>query len=195
MRDFASRFSSAVSLILVPTVALCAGGIIRGKVEATPAKYLEETVVYVKQADGPFKNKKVSMDQKGMKFIPHLLTITAGDTVDFLNHDGVDHNVFSPDNAAYNLGIVKPLGTGSHTFTNPGAYSQLCSIHPEMLAYIFVGQNPYQATVDAKGNFKVENVPAGTYQLAIWNSHLKAAEQTITVADGKTVEANFSLKR
>jgi plastocyanin len=195
MRDFAFGFASAVSLILLPAVAFAAGGIIRGKVEATPAKYLEETVVYVKEANGPFKNKKVSMDQKGMKFIPHLLTITAGDTVDFLNHDGVDHNVFSPDNTAYNLGMIKPLTSASHTFTNPGAYSQLCSIHPEMLAYIFVGQNPYQAAVDAKGNFKIENVPAGTYQLAIWNSHLKAAEQTITVADGKTVEANFSLKR
>jgi plastocyanin len=190
-----SRFSSGVFLTLVPAVALAAGGTIRGKVEATPAKYLEETVVYVKEAKGPFKNRKASMDQKGMKFIPHLLTITVGDTVDFLNHDGVDHNVFSPDNAPYNLGMVKPLASGSHTFDKPGAYSQLCSIHPEMLAYIFVGQNPYQSAVDAKGTFKIEHVPAGTYQLAIWNSHLKAADQTIAVADGKTADANFSLKR
>jgi plastocyanin len=181
--------------ICCPAIALAAGGTIKGKVEATPAKYLEETVIYLKEAKGNFKSKKVSLDQKGMKFIPHVLTITAGDTVEFLNHDGVDHNVFSPDNETYNLGMIKASGTGSYTFKRPGVYSQLCSVHPEMLAYVFVGQNPYQAVVDAKGNFKIEQVPVGTYQLGIWNSHLKAPEQAVTVSEAKTIEASFSLKR
>jgi len=195
MRPSASFSIVGLLPLCVPAVALAAGGIIKGKVDATPAKYLEETVVFLKEAKGTFKNKKVSMDQRGMKFIPHVLTIMEGDTVEFLNHDGVDHNVFSPDNETYNLGMVKPSTTGSYTFKQHGVYTQLCSVHPEMLAYIFVGQNPYQAVVDAKGNFKIEHVPAGTYQLAIWNSHLKAPEQAVTVSEAKTIEASFSLKR
>jgi plastocyanin len=190
-----ATFSIIGFALFIPAVTLAAGGIIKGKVDATPAKYLEETVVFLKEAKGTFKNKKVSMDQRGMKFIPHVLTIMEGDTVEFLNHDGVDHNVFSPDNETYNLGMVKPSTTGSYTFKQHGVYTQLCSVHPEMLAYIFVGQNPYQAVVDAKGNFKIEHVPAGTYQLAIWNSHLKAPEQAVTVSEAKTIEASFSLKR
>jgi hypothetical protein len=64
-----------------------------------------------------------------------------------------------------------------------------------MLAYVWVGQNPYAAAVDEKGRFKIENVPPGTYKLAVWNVKLKAADQTITVEAGKAVDATFSIKR
>jgi plastocyanin len=191
------RSTRAVSILgiacFLPAAAVA--GTITGKVDATPAKYLEESVVYIKEAKAPVAKSTVSMDQKGMKFLPHVLAITAGDSVEFLNHDGVDHNVFSPDNDGYNLGMVKPSAKAPHTFDKPGVYSQLCSVHPEMLGYIFVGQNPYHAVVDAKGNFKIDHVPAGTYQLAVWNSKLKAPEQSVTVVEGKPVEANFSVKR
>jgi plastocyanin len=182
------------TLTLIPSLAL-ADGSIAGKVEATPPKYLEETVVFVKDAKVAASPTTRTMDQKQMKFIPHVLAVTQGDTVDFLNHDGVDHNVFTPDGEAYNLGMIKKDGKSSFTFTKTGAYSQLCSIHPEMLGYIYVAPNKYHAAVDAKGTFNIEHVPAGTYTLAIWNSHLKGAEQTVTVAEGKPAEANFSLKR
>jgi hypothetical protein len=124
-----------------------------------------------------------------------VLVITVGDTVKFLNHDNVDHNVFTPDGEAYNLGTFKANETRSHTFTKEGTYTQLCSVHPEMLAYIFVGDNPYAAAVDKTGKFTIKNVPPGTYQIAVWNPKLKAAEQSVTVAAGKPVEINFSIKR
>jgi plastocyanin len=189
------NLSTCLLCLLCPLAAFGAGGTITGKVDATPAKYLEETVVSVKEAKGAFTPKTEQMDQKGMKFLPHVLAITEGDTVDFLNHDGVDHNVFSPDGETYNLGMVKANAKGSYTFKKTGAYSQLCSVHPEMLAYVVVTQNPYRAVVDAKGAFKIEHVPAGSYTVTIWNSHLKAAEQTVTVTEGKPAEVNFSLKR
>ncbi len=185
--------AGAVAIAAGPIFA--AGGGIDGKVEATPAKYLEETVVYLKQVPGQYAPRTVSMDQKGMKFIPHVLTITQGDTVEFLNHDKVAHNVFTPDNEGYNLGTFKPEEKRSYAFKSTGVYSQLCSIHPEMLAYIFVGQNPYAAVVDSEGRYSLKDVPPGTYQLAIWNSHLKAPEQSVIVAAGKTANANFSLRR
>ncbi len=137
----------------------------------------------------------MAIDQKGLKFIPHVVAINVGDSVEFLNHDAVDHNVFTPDNEGYNLGMIRPTTSGSYEFHQPGVYTQLCSVHAEMLAYVFVGENPYHAVVDEKGNFKLEHVPPGTWTLAVWNSHLKAAEQQVTVAEGKTAEAAFSLKR
>jgi plastocyanin len=180
-------------LSLIPTVALA--GSITGKVDATPAKYLAETVVYVKEAKATHAAAKVTIDQKGMKFSPHVVAITAGDSVDFLNHDNVDHNVFSPDNEGYNLGMFNANETRNYAFAKPGVYTQLCSVHPEMLAYIFVGQNPHHAVIEADGRFKIDHVPPGTYQVAVWNSKLKAAEQTVTVAEGKAAEVNFSIKR
>ena len=175
--------------------ALAQTGTIHGKVEVTPPKYLAETVVYVKKAPGTFAPKTAAMDQKGLTFIPHVLVITKGDTVKFLNHDTVAHNVYSPDDDAYNLGTFKQEESRTHTFAEEGAYTQLCSIHPEMLAFIFVTQNPYAAAVDAKGSFTLKDVPPGSYQLAVWNSHLKAPEKPVTVAAGKIVEETFTLKR
>ena len=177
-----------------PTLAQT--GTIQGKVEATPAKYLEETVVYVKQAPGASTPKTLSMDQKGLKFIPHVLVVTKGDTVKFLNHDTVAHNVYSPDVDPYNLGTFKTGEERSHTFAKEGAYSQLCSIHPEMLGYIYANQNPYAAAVDAKGSYVIKGVPPGSYKVAVWNAHdLKAPEKSVTVTPGKPVVEDFSIKR
>lgn len=194
-RKLLATLAAAVSL-LVPGTAWAAGGTISGKVDATPAKYLADTVVYLKSVPGTFPPKTASMDQKGLKFSPLILAITQGDTVKFLNHDTVAHNVYSPDGEAYNLGTFKPEQNASYTFKKPGVYTQLCSIHPEMLAYIFVGQNPYSAVVDAKGEYVIKDVPPGTYQLAVWNADkLKAPEKSVTVAAGQTAQENISIKR
>ncbi|BDG05541.1 plastocyanin/azurin family copper-binding protein [Anaeromyxobacter oryzae] len=193
-----ARLATRLALALLAAHALPAlaqTGTITGKVDSTPPKYLPDTVVYVKQAPGTFAPKSEAMDQKGLAFVPHILVVTKGDTVKFLNHDTVAHNVYSPDEDAYNLGTFKPNEERAHTFAKEGAYTQLCSIHPEMLGYIFVSQNPYAAAVDAKGSYTIKNVPPGNYKLAVWNAKLKAPEQSVTVAGGKTAEASFSLKR
>ena len=191
----ALRLLVAGLAVAASSTSRAAGGTVTGKVEAQPAKYLEETVVYLKAVPGTYTPKTHEMDQKGMKFIPHVLVVTQGDTVKFLNHDNVAHNVYSPDNEGYNLGSFKQEETRSYTFHKAGVYSQLCSVHPEMLGWVFVGQNPYAAAVDKKGAFVIKNVPPGTYQLAVWNSKLKGPEKTVSVTAGKTVEEHLTVKR
>ncbi len=180
---------------LAASAARAEGGTIAGKVDVQPAKYLEETVVYLKTVPGTYKPKTHEMDQQGMKFIPHILIVTQGDSVKFLNHDNVAHNVYSPDGEGYNLGTFKQNEDRSYSFQKAGVYSQLCSVHPEMLGYVFVGQNPYAAAVDKKGGYLIKNVPPGSYQLAVWNSKLKGPEKPVTVKAGKTVEEHLTVKR
>jgi plastocyanin len=194
MRTARRSLSLTLLAVLSSAPAWAAGGTLKGKVDATPAKYLEDTVVYLKEVPGAFAPKTASIDQKGMKFIPHILLVTVGDSVKFLNNDTVVHNVYSPDNEGYNLGSFKAGENAAHVFTKQGVYSQLCSIHPEMLAYVFVGQNPYAAVVDKSGQYEIKDVPPGTYKLAVWNPKLKAADKSVTVAAGETTE-NFSIKR
>lgn len=192
----AARFLAAVVMFSLPSMARAEGGTITGKVDVTPAKYLEDTVVYLKAVPGTYAPKTLDMDQKGMKFIPRVMALTQGDTVKFLNSDGVAHNVYTPDGEGYNLGTFAKGGSASYTFKKTGAYTQLCSLHPEMLAYIFVNQNPYVAAVDAKGNYTLKDVPPGNWQLAVWNANkLKAAEETVTVVTGKPVVKNLTVKR
>lgn len=186
---------TAALLLAAALDARAAGGTVSGKVDATPPKYAAETVVYLKGVRGPSEPRTVTMDQKNMTFLPHVLVVAKGDTVKFLNHDSVAHNVYSPDGEAYNLGTFKQNEERTHTFDQEGAYSQLCSIHPEMLGYIFVAPSRYAAAVDAKGRYTVADVPPGSYKLAVWNSHLKAPDQPLTVTAGKATEVNVAVKR
>jgi plastocyanin len=191
----ASLLSALLATATLAGTARADGGTISGKVDVQPAKYLEETVVYLKAVPGSYKPKTHEVDQRGMKFLPHILIVTQGDTVKFLNHDNVAHNVYSPDGEGYNLGSFKQNEERSYTFQKAGVYSQLCSVHPEMLGYVFVGQNPYAAVVDKKGGFVIKNVPPGSYQLAVWNSKLKGPEKQVVVTAGKTVEEHLTVKR
>ncbi len=186
---------AALALAWLPLTARAEGGMVSGKVEVTPPKYAAETVVYLRDAKSTAAPRTLAMDQKSLTFIPHVLVVARGDTVKFLNHDGVAHNVYSPDGDAYNLGTFKPNEERTHTFDQEGAYSQLCSIHPEMLGYVFVAPTPYAAAVDAKGRYVIKDVPPGTYKAAVWNSHLKAPDKPVTVQAGKTAEADFTVKR
>ena len=190
----------AVALALAPCFSTPAiadnGASITGKITAVPAKYLGDTVVYLRSVPGNYTPATVVVDQKSMQFIPHVVAITVGDTVSYGNHDSVAHNVFSPDNDGFNVGTFPPGETRPYSFKKANvAYSELCSIHPEMLGYVFVGQNPYHAIVDGSGSFTIKNVPAGAYSVAVWNPKLKAADQNVTVSAGAPSTVNFSISR
>ncbi len=188
----------AAALVAVSALApgpAAAGGAIAGKVEVKPVRFQDETVVYLKSAPRRRAPATFEMDQKGIKFLPFVLPIAFGDTVEFLNHDAVDHDVFSPDHESMHLGHFRAEEQRSYTFRNAGAYSIKCDIHPEMLAWVFVTESGYASAVDRKGQYRIEDVPPGTYVVAVWNAHLPGVERTVTVADGKTAEESFSLKQ
>lgn len=172
------------------------GGMITGKVEATPAKFLDRTVVYLQSAPGAFTPKTWTIEQKGLQFAPGVLAISAGDTVNFPNHDQVLHNVYTPDNERFVLPPVPGGQTSTYTFKEAGkAYDLLCSFHPDMCAYVFVSQNPYSSVVDQNGAFQISNVPPGTYKVSVWNPKLKADAVDVTVPASGTANAAFALKR
>ena len=186
--------SYAIAASLLSMTAVASAGSISGTVVARPSKYLAQTIVYVKQVpDEKAPPKTVQIDQRGMVFIPHIVLITTGDTVTFLNHDAIDHSVMSPE-GSYDLGTFARGKEASHTFTSTGVFAQICKLHPNMLAYVFVGQNRFATVVDARGTFSLDGVPAGSYELDVWNPKLKAAPQTITVGEGVTT-ARFSIIR
>ncbi len=136
----------------------------------------------------------VDMDQKQMQFIPHVLPVVTGATVRFLNSDPVPHNVFSPE-GKYNLGTW-PTGQGrDQKFDKPGAYTQLCRVHPEMEAFVVVLDTPYFAATDASGRFEIKGVPPGKYKLVAWSEKLKSAQQEVTVESGKTLTVELTLTR
>ncbi|HEU5395979.1 MAG TPA: carboxypeptidase-like regulatory domain-containing protein, partial [Verrucomicrobiae bacterium] len=75
----------------------------------------------------------------------------------------------------------------------PGRVDVFCSIHENMHCIVLVRENPYFAVTDADGNYKIPNVPAGTYKLEAWHERLPAEEKEITVSTNGEVKVNFTL--
>jgi len=197
--NYLIKISSIILLFLITINTINAQ--ITGKVnaEASKTKYKANTVVYIEKATGNFKPpaKNPVMDQKNLVFVPRVLPIIAGTTIDFLNNDDVLHNVFTPDACAkFDLGTYPKGQIKSHKYDKEGCQTVvLCNVHPEMEAYVIVLQNPYFALTDKDGNFSIEKVPAGKYVLKVWNEKLKAADQNITVPSSGKIEVNFDLKK
>ena len=175
------------------------GGTIEGTVK-TGGVAAADAVVYVQHAEGSFAPAgPAKMDQHSMKFAPAVLPILLGTTVNFLNSDPTQHNVFSPDYEKYNLGTWPQGQTKDHAFAKcakaPCAYVQLCRIHPEMEAYVVVLQNPYFAVTSSDGHYRIENVPPGAHSLGVWAAKGKAPVKPVTVDAAKPTQVDFALGR
>jgi plastocyanin len=140
-------------------------------------------------------SEKPKMDQKQMTFIPHVLPILLGTTVEFHNSDTVLHNVFTPSKAGdrFNLGTWPAGIVKTYTFKKPGIVALLCNVHPEMSAYIIVVETPFFDVTDKEGKFSIKNVPAGTYTLVAWHERLrKNLSKPVTVPEKGSVQVDFS---
>lgn len=190
-----------MTLLLLAVASNAYGGTIEGKIEAKRVRRASNIVVYIDKGgvSGEFSPPAESavMDQKDLTFIPHVLPILVGTTVDFLNSDNILHNVFTPDKIAdkFNLGTYPQGHRKSHTFNRPGNAVVLCNVHPEMEAYIVVLETPYFGVTDTEGKYSIPDVPAGSYTLKTWHEKLKEGSQSVTVSDEGVVQVDFSLRR
>jgi len=185
-------------LLLVFTIAASAGSI-SGKVSGVSG----ESVVYVDAITGktfPAPAEHPVMDQKGLLFQPHILAVLQGTTVDFLNSDKVAHNVFWPSVMqgtkklpGKNLGTWPQGEKRPFKFDQPGVAALLCNVHPEMSGYIVVSPTPYYALTDKSGNYKIENVPDGQYNVVAWHEGAKASTKALTVSGN--AKADFTVSK
>ena len=124
-----------------------------------------------------------------MTFVPHVLVVLKGTTVQFLNSDPVGHNVYWPSidrnkKLAHNMGTWPQGQQKSFTFNDLGVAPLLCNVHPEMSGYVVVVPTPYFAVTDKDGNFDIKDVPDGSYTLKTWSEAGKPASQSVSVSGG-----------
>jgi plastocyanin len=143
------------------------------------------------------KSNKAVIDQKDLKFIPRVLPVLVGTTVEFPNHDKVFHNVYSASEAKkFDLGLYPSGETRSATFDKPGVIKILCNVHPNMEAYVVVKSHPYFSGADNKGNYQISAVPLGKYRLEVW--HPDYGTRTVPfelVRKAEVLALNLDLKR
>jgi plastocyanin len=192
--------------ILVAVILSLAGQILAGEIKGTVTVHgmrsAENIAVYLdaiagKNFDPPTQH--LVIDQKKMTFIPHVLVVLKGSTVDFLNSDSVGHNVYWPSvsgnkKLAHNLGTWPQGVKKSFQFNDLGVASLLCNVHPEMSGYVVVVPTPYFAVTDKEGHYTIKDIPEGNYTLKTWSEEGKPVTQSVNVSSG-SVNADLSVQR
>lgn len=141
----------------------------------------------------PKPAKSIMISQKSLRFVPHVLMVPAGATVDFQNGDDVQHNIFWPaisgdKKLAHTLGTWPKGEARKFEFTTPGIVPLLCNVHPEMSGYLVVTPTPFGAESDEAGTFKIPDVPGGSYTMTAWHEGFKTQSKPIMVAGDMKVD-------
>ena len=134
------------------------------------------------------------LNQQKCTYDPHIVLMQPGD-LKVTTDDPVPHNIhsYSEANRTYNESMNSLNREMSLHFARPERISLKCDLHGWMQAYVVVAANPYYAITKNAGAFQLRDVPAGTYQLKVWQETLGESSQTVTVQAGKTTKVNFRL--
>ena len=193
---------SLLVLALLAGVAHAGGGRVVGKISVTDADgkaAVTDVIVYVVgfKETGATDKPAAQVAQKGRKFVPDLVAITAGQSVAFPNGDAFLHNVFSQSPARkFDLGSFKKGETKDKQFPNAGVVDVYCNIHPEMAATILVLPNQRHTRAAADGSFAIDGVPAGRWTVFAYSRRAtKPVSTAVTVTDGSDVTVNLALVR
>ncbi len=185
-----------VSVAALTVCSVAMGATLTGKVTAGKGN----SVVYV---EGPAAAgvappaKHFVMDQKGLSFQPHILIVPVGATVDFLNSDKVQHNIFWPSvsgdkKQTHNMGTWPTGEIRSFKYDKPGIVPLLCNVHPEMSGYIIVVPTQHFAETDATGAYKIDGLPPGQYTVTAWHEGMKTQSKPVTISGDAALEFALS---
>ena len=139
--------------------------------------------------------KKVTLDQKGCEYHPHVLAFPAGSSVEILNPDGILHNVhsYSKANSPFNQAQPKFKKTLDVKIEKPEAIEVKCDVHGWMHGWLVSTETPYFAVTDNSGSFKLTDVPAGSYTVEVWHEKLGKSTQKVTVKAKEEAKVNFEI--
>jgi hypothetical protein len=134
------------------------------------------------------------MNQMEKCFVPKVLPITVGSTVEFLNSDTEVHNIFSlTPRATFNIGRRQPGKSVAQLIEKVGVVDLKCDIHCGMNAAILSLDTPYFTKANASGHYEVDGLPDGNYRIQVFHYSLGIVEDQINIRGGSVVSKNLTL--
>ena len=162
---------------------------------------LQNVFVYVKDGLGnlrfPIPSEAIVLDQKGCRYIPHVLGAQVGQRVEILNSDPTLHNVHAipKSNQEFNTGQPLPGMKHTHQFSTREVMVPFkCDVHPWMQAFIGVLDHPYFGVTGPDGAFTLKGLPPGTYTIEAWHEKLGTQTQTVTIGANESKDIALSFK-
>ena len=140
------------------------------------------------------------MDQIGKAFVPGVLVVRTGTPVVFPNSDSVAHQVYSFSTAKrFELGLYRGDPHPPVVFDQPGLVVVGCNIHDNMVGYIVATDSPYFGKSGKDGAVRVTDVPAGEYDVTIWNPRVprdaEGLKQHVRLSDAGPQLVQFRLRQ
>ena len=162
---------------------------------------LQNVFVYVKDGLGslrfPVPATAILLDQKGCRYVPHVLGAQVGQAVEVLNSDPTLHNIHAVPTANQEFNTGQPLPGMKHVHRFSAREVMVpfkCDVHPWMHAFIGVVDHPFFAVTGPDGGFQLTGLPPGTYTIEAWHETLGAQTQTVTIGARETGTVGFTFK-
>jgi len=159
-----------------------------------------DAVVYAKNSAGKSggARKQGIIDQENKQFIPYVTAVQVGTTIQFPNKDNIRHHVYSLSAAKrFELPLYAGVPAQPVLFDKEGFVTLGCNIHDWMVAYVAVLATPYFRITGEDGHVVLQNVPAGSYTVQVWQPSLKGSPengaQQVEVAGGGSKPLVFTL--
>jgi plastocyanin len=178
-------FADGITFWSVLTFALatgCRAGDLTISVVDAAGRPVHDVVVKAASADLPGAPLKAAavMDQQQLAFVPSILVVAVGTSVEFPNSDSVSHQVYSFSSAKkFQLPLYKGSRHPPVTFDREGLVVLGCNIHDQMVGYIYVTSAPWFGKTDSSGTLRFQNLRAGMYQVTIWSPFIADLPPTL----------------
>jgi len=178
---------------------LCGKEKVAGDLLLSPNNGIQNAVVSLQGlpagAKWPANLTPVKMDQSKCEFIPRVVIVPVGGTVEFLNSDRLMHNVRSggKENPPFNRAQphARTIAIG---FKHPEVMRVDCDLHSWMRGWVVVAEHPFYTVTNDAGEFVLEKVPTGKYTLQVWQESLGTMTQEVTVS-GDSTNVNLRMQK
>ena len=183
VRRFADEFTFAC-LVAIAGAGCCLAGELDVGVIDRQGRPVGDVVVavapVVSHQSGSAPTSSV-MDQRDLAFLPRILVVAVGTSVEFPNNDTVSHQVYSFSTAKkFQLPLYKGSLHSPVTFDREGLVVLGCNIHDGMVGYIYVTDAPFFGKTDAGGLLHLADLAAGDYRLTIWSPFIADPAPSLT---------------
>ena len=195
----AGRLQGRVTITVPVTKAPVSAAYAPRRVDPGPVdtgSELTNVIVFLEDAPKPksLPPTRARIVQEHETFIPRVIAITRGSTVDFPNADPFFHDVFSLSRSGtFDLGSYPRGQTKSQQFRRAGLIKVYCHIHSHMSASIMVFDHPFFTIPRTDGTFTIDEVPAGTYKVSAWHERIGESTQPVRIEPGRPSEIQFAL--
>lgn len=190
------RFERPRALKVYKNRAFCGAEVLNESFLIGPKRGLQNAVIMIPEAGGKKtrgRSRSLVLDNKNCAFVPHVQVAPVGSEVLLLNSDPILHDVHARlgSETLFNIGLPTWRQVKKQ-LNRTGIITIECDVlHTWMSAYILVTSSPYFAVTDEKGEFAIDGIPAGTYEIEVWHEKLGSQSRRVTVTGGATLSVDL----